>query len=94
MSPRMPGSVDVAVSLCCHRRLLACKSWAARVPQCAGGVPPRRIFGRDVGLSAVMLGSLLHDCYMGGRPAWPSPTWQQATCSGLGSGLADHRNRC
>jgi hypothetical protein len=45
-------------------RALACKSWADRVPQCACGVPPRRIFERDVRPSAVVLGSLLHGCYM------------------------------
>ncbi|MGH3851691.1 MAG: hypothetical protein ACRDRT_18695, partial [Pseudonocardiaceae bacterium] len=36
---------------------------------CARGVPPRRIFERDVGPSAVVLGSLLHGCYM----AWTLP---------------------
>jgi hypothetical protein len=64
MSPRMPGSVGVAVRLCCHRRPLACKSWADHVPQCARGVLPRKIFGFDVVPSAFVLGSLLHDCYI------------------------------
>jgi hypothetical protein len=38
------------------------------VPQCAPGVPPRKIFGRHVGPSAIVLGSLLHSCYLAGAP--------------------------
>lgn len=49
-------------------RPLGCKSWTDRVPQCSCGVPPRKIFGRDVEPSAVFLGSLLHDCYMAATP--------------------------
>ena len=45
-------------------RPLACKSWADRVEQCVLGVRPRRIFGGDLGPSAVVVGPLLHDCYM------------------------------
>lgn len=48
-------------------RTLACKSWANRVPQYAPGVPPRKIFGGDLGPFAVVLGPLLHGCYMAGR---------------------------
>jgi hypothetical protein len=61
----------------CHSiEPLACKSWADRVPQCAPGASPRKIFGRDVGPSAVVEGrcyTLLHE----GDPAsgcWPAPT--------------------
>jgi hypothetical protein len=64
MPSRMPRSGGVAVRLRCHRGALACKSWAARVPQCERGVLPRRISGHDAGPSAVIFGSLLHGCYM------------------------------
>jgi hypothetical protein len=47
-------------------RPLACKSRADCVPQCAPDVPPRKIFGHHVGPSAVVLGSLLHGCYIVG----------------------------
>jgi len=49
-----------------HGLPLACKSWADRVPQCAPGVPPRKIFRRGAGPSALILGSLLHGCYKSG----------------------------
>jgi hypothetical protein len=72
--PRVSRSVGVAVRRRCHRRALACKSRASCVPQCARGAPPRRIFGRDVGPFAVVLGSLLHGCYMVGTlPATAGP---------------------
>jgi hypothetical protein len=49
-------------------------SRADRVPRCARGVPPRRIFGRNVWQPAVVLGSLLHGCYMAGTlPAAAEP---------------------
>jgi hypothetical protein len=48
----------------------------------ARGVPPRRIFGRDVGPSAagVVARRLLHggDSVSG---CWPAPTWWRSTCS-------------
>jgi hypothetical protein len=61
-------------------RPLACKSWADRVPQCARGVPPRRIFGRDVGPAAVVLGSLLHGCYMVGTLPTGCQTSSSPSC--------------
>jgi len=48
---------------------LACKPWADRAPQCAPGVLLRKIVGGDLRLSAVVPGSLLHDCYMMGASA-------------------------
>jgi hypothetical protein len=47
---------------------LACKSWADRVPQCAPGVPPRKIFRGDLESYAVVLESLLHRCFMAAAP--------------------------
>lgn len=60
------GGAGVGGRLHSHRRALACKSRAGQVEQCVGGVRPRRIFGTDLGPSAVVVGSLLHDCYMVG----------------------------
>lgn len=48
---------------------LACRPWADRAPQCAPGVLLRKIVGGDLRLSAVVPGSLLHDCYMMGASA-------------------------
>jgi hypothetical protein len=64
MPSRMPRAGGIAVRLRRHPGALACKSWAGRVAQCVRDVRPRRIFGGDLGLSAVVVGPLLNDCYM------------------------------